>query len=147
MKVIQSKKGELEDHFKSLLSLTKKRQVVLDDSLSFYQLIQVWKNYFHYSIKNTFLCFFQVFEEEGQWYDKKLAVCSATIKAEDLRAVTSLQQKHKALEGEMVRRQQIPIRTSCYRTRHDKKWSPFNRPAPRQGEASAGQVGHAQGGG
>ena len=46
MKVIQSKMGELEDHFKSLLSLTKKRQVVLDDSLSFYQLIQVWKNFF-----------------------------------------------------------------------------------------------------
>ena len=57
MKVIQSKKGELEDHFKSLLSLTKKRQVVLDDSLSFYQLIQVWKKFFHYSIKITFLCF------------------------------------------------------------------------------------------
>ena len=42
MKVIHSKMGELEDHFKSLLSLAKKRQVVLDDSLSFYQLIQVF---------------------------------------------------------------------------------------------------------
>ena len=90
-KVIPSKMGELEDQFKYLLSLTKKRQVVLEDSLSFYQLIQVWKNYFHYSIKNTFLCFFQVFEEEGQWYDKKLAVCSATITAKDLRALISLQ--------------------------------------------------------
>ena len=43
MKVIQSKMGELEDQFKSLLSLTKKRHVVLEDSLS-YQVIQVRKN-------------------------------------------------------------------------------------------------------
>ena len=42
VKVIQSKMEELENQFKSLLSLMKKRQVVLEDSLSFYQLIQVW---------------------------------------------------------------------------------------------------------
>ena len=41
VKVIQSKMGELEDQFKSLLKFTKKRQVVLEDSLSFYHLIQV----------------------------------------------------------------------------------------------------------
>ena len=46
----------------------------------------------------------QDFEEEGQWCDEKLAVCSASITAKDLRALTSLQQKHKALEDEMVRR-------------------------------------------
>ena len=34
-KVIQSKMEELENKFKALLSLTKKRQVVLEDSLSF----------------------------------------------------------------------------------------------------------------
>ena len=45
VKVIQSKMGELEDQFKSLLKLTKKRQVVLEDSLSFYHLIQVRKNF------------------------------------------------------------------------------------------------------
>ena len=39
--MIQSKMEELENQFKALLSLTKKRQVVLEDSLSFYQLIQV----------------------------------------------------------------------------------------------------------
>ena len=39
--VIQSKMDVLEDQFKSLLNLTKKRQIVLEDSLSFYQLIQV----------------------------------------------------------------------------------------------------------
>jgi spectrin beta len=46
----------------------------------------------------------QDFEEDGQWCDEKQAVCSATITAKDLRALTSLQQKHKALEDEMVRR-------------------------------------------
>jgi len=84
-KVIQSKMEELENQFKALLALTKKRQVLLEDSLSFYELIQD-------------------FEEEGQWCDEKLAVCSASITAKDLRALTSLQQKHKALEDEMVRR-------------------------------------------
>ena len=39
--VIQTKMEELENQFKALLSLTKKRQVLLEDSLSFYQLIQV----------------------------------------------------------------------------------------------------------
>ena len=34
----------------------------------------------------------------------KLAICSATITAKNLRAMTSLQQKHKALDDEMVRR-------------------------------------------
>ena len=32
---------ELENQFKSLLSLTKKRRVVLEDALSFYQIIKV----------------------------------------------------------------------------------------------------------
>ena len=41
VKVIQSKMEEQEKQFKALLSLIKKRQVVLEDSLSFYQLIQV----------------------------------------------------------------------------------------------------------
>ena len=47
--------------------------------------------------------FLQDFEDEGQWCDEKLAACSATITAKDLRALTSLQQKHKALEDEMAR--------------------------------------------
>ena len=45
----------------------------------------------------------QDFEEEGLWCDEEFAVCSATITAKDLRALTSLQQKPKALENEMVR--------------------------------------------
>ena len=48
--------------------------------------------------------FLQDIEEEGQWCDEKLIVCSATIMAKDLKAMTSLQQKHNAFEDEMVRR-------------------------------------------
>ena len=48
------------------------------------------------------IAFLQDFEEEGQWCDEKLAVCSATITAKDLRALTILQKKYKALEDEMV---------------------------------------------
>ena len=41
VRVIQSKMDELETQFKALLSLTKKMQLLLEDSLYFYQLIQV----------------------------------------------------------------------------------------------------------
>ena len=47
----------------------------------------------------------QDLEEEGQWVDEKLTICSATIQAKDLRALTSLQQKHNSLCDEMVWRQ------------------------------------------
>jgi len=46
----------------------------------------------------------QDFEEEGQWCNEKLAISTASITAKDVRALTSLQQKHKALEDEMTRR-------------------------------------------
>lgn len=77
--------GELESQFAALVSLTERRQQVLEDSLSFYQLIQD-------------------LEEEGQWCDEKLTVCQAAITAKDLRALNSLQQKHKAVEDELERR-------------------------------------------
>ena len=41
MKVIQSKMVELENQNKSLLSLTEKRQVVLEDYVSFCERIKV----------------------------------------------------------------------------------------------------------
>ena len=41
LKMIQTKMTDLEDHFKSLLSLVKKRQLLLEDSLLFFQLMQV----------------------------------------------------------------------------------------------------------
>ena len=46
----------------------------------------------------------QDFEEEGEWCDKKLTVCTAIIWTKDPRILTSLQKKHKALEDEMVGR-------------------------------------------
>jgi hypothetical protein len=49
------------------------------------------------------ITFLQDFEEEGKWCDEMLAVCSASITAKDLRALNCLQQKHKALEDEIVR--------------------------------------------
>ena len=85
LKMIETKMSELEDQFTGLMSLVKKRQAVLEDSLSFYQLMQD-------------------LEEEGQWCDEKLTVCQASITAKDLRGLTSLQQRHKAGEDEMGRR-------------------------------------------
>ena len=83
---IKTKLGDLEAQFESLLSLTKQRQAALEDSLSFFQLLQD-------------------FEEEGQWCDEKLAISTASITAKDVRALNSLQQKHKAMEDELARRQ------------------------------------------
>ena len=60
----------------------------------------------------------QDFEEEGQWCDKKQAICSANITDMDLRAMTSLQQKHKALEDEMVWRHQR-FMSGSFATGHD----------------------------
>ena len=60
--VIETKTADLEEQFKSLLSLVKKRQVLLEDSLSFFQLMQD-------------------LEEEGQWCDERLAVCQTSITA------------------------------------------------------------------
>ena len=91
LKMIESKMAELEDHFKSLSNLVKKRQALLEDSLSFFQLMQD-------------------LEEEGQWCDERLAVCQASITAKDLRGLTSLQQRHKAGEDEMIRRHNRSVR-------------------------------------
>ena len=85
LQLIETKMAELEDLFKSLLSLVQKRQALLEDSLSFFQLMQD-------------------LEEEGQWCDERLAVCQASVTAKDLRALTSIQQRHKAGEDEMLRR-------------------------------------------
>merc|ERR1719210_2314009 len=65
--VIETKLSDLESQFSSLLSLTKQRQAALEDSHSFFQLIQD-------------------FEEEGQWCDEKLAISTASITAKDVRA-------------------------------------------------------------
>ena len=56
--VIQSKMEELDNQFKALLDLARKRQELLEKSFSFYQLLQVLtklielSTYFHVNIKN-----------------------------------------------------------------------------------------------
>lgn len=82
---IQTKLETLETLFAELLEMCRARQVYLEDCQSFYQLVQD-------------------LEEEGQWVTEKLNICTASIQAKDLRALTSLQQKHKALVDEMTRR-------------------------------------------
>jgi hypothetical protein len=82
---IREKLAELESMFAALLDMCRRRQARLEDSHAFYQLVQD-------------------LEEEAQWLDEKTAICAAAIQAKDLRALTSLQQKHKALEDEMMRR-------------------------------------------
>ena len=82
---IHEKLAELEAMFATLLDMCRRRQAQLEDSHAFYQLVQD-------------------LQEEAQWLDEKTAICSAPIQAKDLRALTSLQQKHKALEDEMMRR-------------------------------------------
>ena len=54
----------------------------------------------------------QDFEEEGQWCNEKLAISTASITAKDVRALTSLQQKHKAVEDEMTRAAAPPLFSS-----------------------------------
>ena len=43
--VIQSKLEDLENHFKALLGLTRKRHELLEKSYSFFQLVQVFTTY------------------------------------------------------------------------------------------------------
>ena len=40
--MMRAKMDELEDQFKSILSLTKMRQVVLDDYIFFHQIMQIF---------------------------------------------------------------------------------------------------------
>ena len=40
--MMRAKLDELEDQFKSILSLTKMRQVVLDDYIFFHQIMQIF---------------------------------------------------------------------------------------------------------
>ncbi|XP_059484234.1 spectrin beta chain, non-erythrocytic 2 isoform X2 [Neocloeon triangulifer] len=52
----------------------------------------------------TFFQFIQDHEEEEGWIIEKGRICQAEVTAKDLRAVLSLQQKHKALQAEMKAR-------------------------------------------
>ena len=76
----------------------------MEDSLSFFQLMQVWDLSTSNDNGSLTYEYLQDLEEEGQWCDERLAVCQASITAKDLRGLTSLQQRHKAGEDEMGRR-------------------------------------------
>ncbi|XP_065345561.1 spectrin beta chain, non-erythrocytic 1 isoform X4 [Cloeon dipterum] len=52
----------------------------------------------------TFFQFIQDHEEEEGWIIEKGRICQAEVTAKDLRAVLSLQQKHKALQAELKAR-------------------------------------------
>jgi spectrin beta len=60
----------------SLVESSKARRVRLEDARNFFQ-------------------FLQDHEEEESWLVEKQRICKAGISAKDLRAVLSLQQKHK----------------------------------------------------
>ncbi|XP_050460702.1 spectrin beta chain, non-erythrocytic 5 isoform X2 [Cataglyphis hispanica] len=84
--LLQQKLELLNRTYDELVENSKERKARLEDA----------RNFFH---------FLQDHEDEESWLVEKQRICKAGISAKDLRAVISLQQKHKALQDEMkVRR-------------------------------------------
>ncbi|XP_043282558.1 spectrin beta chain, non-erythrocytic 5 isoform X2 [Venturia canescens] len=84
--LLQQKLETLNAAYDELVENSKERKARLEDA----------RNFFH---------FLQDHEDEESWLVEKQRICKAGISAKDLRAVISLQQKHKALQDEMkVRR-------------------------------------------
>ena len=84
--MLQEKLEHLNHAYQELIENSKERKARLEDA----------RNFFH---------FLQDHEDEESWLVEKQRICKAGISAKDLRAVISLQQKHKALQDEMkVRR-------------------------------------------
>ncbi|XP_053697591.1 spectrin beta chain, non-erythrocytic 1 isoform X2 [Sabethes cyaneus] len=79
---IDQKLAELAKSYQELQGCSAERRARLDEARDFYQFVEDHEN------------------EEG-WLVDKQRICKAAITAKDLRAVVSLQQKHKALEDEM----------------------------------------------
>ncbi|XP_055551148.1 spectrin beta chain, non-erythrocytic 1 isoform X2 [Wyeomyia smithii] len=79
---IDHKLAELAKSYQELQGCSTERRARLDEARDFYQFVEDHEN------------------EEG-WLVDKQRICKAAITAKDLRAVVSLQQKHKALEDEM----------------------------------------------
>uniref|UniRef100_A0A182W3B1 Spectrin beta chain n=1 Tax=Anopheles minimus TaxID=112268 RepID=A0A182W3B1_9DIPT len=79
---LDAKLAELAKLYQELQALSAARRARLDEARDFYQFVEDHEN------------------EEG-WLVDKQRICKAGITAKDLRAVMSLQQKHKALEDEM----------------------------------------------
>ncbi|XP_063994705.1 spectrin beta chain, non-erythrocytic 5 isoform X3 [Diachasmimorpha longicaudata] len=84
--LLQQKLERLNSTYDDLVENSKERKARLEDA----------RNFFH---------FLQDHEDEESWLVEKQRICKAGISAKDLRAVISLQQKHKALQDEIkVRR-------------------------------------------
>ncbi|CAL1674075.1 unnamed protein product [Lasius platythorax] len=84
--LLQQKLELLNRTYDELVENSKERKARLEDA----------RNFFH---------FLQDHEDEESWLVEKQRICKAGISAKDLRAVISLQQKHKALQDEIkVRR-------------------------------------------
>ncbi|XP_055611321.1 spectrin beta chain, non-erythrocytic 1-like isoform X3 [Uranotaenia lowii] len=79
---LDQKLDELSQAYQELHGCSAERRARLDEARDFYQFVEDHEN------------------EEG-WLVDKQRICKAGITAKDLRAVVSLQQKHKALEDEM----------------------------------------------
>ncbi|XP_049277717.1 spectrin beta chain, non-erythrocytic 1 isoform X2 [Anopheles funestus] len=79
---LDAKLAELAQLYQELQAMSAARRARLDEARDFYQFVEDHEN------------------EEG-WLVDKQRICKAGITAKDLRAVMSLQQKHKALEDEM----------------------------------------------
>nr|CAD7572393.1 unnamed protein product [Timema californicum] len=83
--LLQTRLDQLNKAYDDLIESSKARRVRLDDARNFFQ-------------------FLQDHEEEESWLIEKQRICKAGVTAKDLRAVLSLQQKHKALQDEMKAR-------------------------------------------
>ncbi|XP_035773610.1 spectrin beta chain, non-erythrocytic 1-like isoform X2 [Anopheles albimanus] len=80
--LLDAKLAELAKLYEELQKMSSGRRLRLEEARDFYQFVEDHEN------------------EEG-WLVDKQRICKAGITAKDLRAVMSLQQKHKALEDEM----------------------------------------------
>ncbi|XP_044739331.1 spectrin beta chain, non-erythrocytic 1 isoform X2 [Chrysoperla carnea] len=80
--VLEQSIANLQQAYENLILSSKKRRELLDDARNFYQFIQDQ-------------------EDEEAWLIEKQRICKTGISAKDLRAVLSLQQKHKVLQDEM----------------------------------------------
>ncbi|KAK7865818.1 hypothetical protein R5R35_001276 [Gryllus longicercus] len=83
--LLQQRLEQMNAEYANLIESNKARRARLEDARNFYQ-------------------FVQDHEDEESWLIEKQRICKAGISAKDLRAVLSLQQKHKVLQDEMKAR-------------------------------------------
>lgn len=80
--MLQQRLDALNAAYDNLLECSKQRRARLEEARNFFQ-------------------FIQDHEDEEGWIVDKQRICKTGISAKDLRAVLSLQQKHKVLQDEM----------------------------------------------